>query len=269
MHTRKVKAPDAFEIRAKAGEILAVRGNRLMLIEACVVLLITVMLYFVLYTSFGIVYEAVFADAEPWMSVLWSALYGLILFLLTLFFTVPLFLGLLRMAWDMENGNETTLPRLFSSFESRKLYGRSLRLSFGAVWRVGLIAVTVALTYEVTRYFFAGSLFAGVLCGLAVLLEIFIGILLCLRRFPTLAVAMYEQTPLSQARRIARELTRLCPSGGVLFFLSFVPHILLGIATFGIFLIWEVLPRMCVSYFLYCRKMNEMIIRSEEYKKHE
>ena len=268
MQERKRKAPDVLELRARAGEILSVHGNRLMLIEAIVILLITVMLYSFGNTAFVLLLDAVVVSA-PWAEPLLQAAYWLLVTLFTLFFTLPLSLGLLRMSWDMEIGTETSLLRLFSSFSCGRTYLRSLRLSFGAVWRTLLIVIAVALTCNLTLYFFAGSLLAGILCGALVVVEIAVWSLLVLRRFPTLAVAMYEETPLPRARAIALQITRRCPMGGLKFFLRFLPQILLGLLTFGIFLIWEVLPRMCVTYFLYCRHMNETIIRSEEYKKHE
>ena len=269
MQKHRVKSPDAFDVRTKAGEILASRGNRLLLIEALIVFLIITPLYTTLYSAYDAICNGLQQSLTPIQqsAILWT--YVALTAILTLFFILPLLLGLLRMSWEMENGLETSLIRLFSSFQDRKAYGRALALSFGAFWRVGLVVLTVWLTCMLTLRFFSRSLLAGLLCGLAVLAETVIGFLLCMRHFPTLAIAMYEQMSLKDARAIAKSMTKVCPFGGALFFFSFVPQIVLGLLTFGIFLIWEVLPRMCVSYFLYCKEMNEMIIRSEEYKKHE
>ena len=264
MRSNTIKCPDLSVLRADADRLLATNGNRLVLIEAIVVLLVTVMPYVMLWSTYEILLQGLFANTEDAVELLLSVGCWILTVLLSLLFTCPLLIGFLRMSWDIEVGGETLLSRLFSSFMSRGTYLRAISLSVGFLWRVALIAGVVAVTCLGTRHFFAGSLLAGVLCGLAVLTELILGICLCLRYFPTLAVAMYEETPLPRAREIARKMMCRCPRAGVWFFLYFIPHILLGLLTFGIFLIWEVMPRMCVTYFLYCRKMNEMMIRSEE-----
>ena len=40
------------------------------------------------------------------------------------------------------------------------------------------------------------------------------------------------------------------------FIISFLPSILLGILTLGIYLVWETLPKMAISYFCYVGQID-------------
>ena len=270
MKPKNIKPPDFRELREEAGDVLAKDGNRLLLIEATVLSLVPFVTYPFLYTAFSAVLQPLlYNEAADWMVALVLVGFFLLLAALTVFLTLPLLLGVLRMAWRMTEGEEVVLADLFSSFSTAKTYRRSLHLSARTFWRLGLLVAVVCLTCGIAVSAFERTVAVGLLCGFVVLLEVAVGVTLLLRQFPCLAVAIYEDTPMRDARRIARNLTRRCCFGGLLFWLHFVPHLLLGLLTFGIFLIWEVLPRMCVSYFLYCRKINDMMIQSEEYKNHE
>ena len=57
---------------------------------------------------------------------------------------------------------------------------------------------------------------------------------------------------------------------GCVFFIGFLPWLLLGICTLGLLLLWDTLPRMLITYFRYSDAINQMtIIQSEEYRNHE
>lgn len=270
MKPKKIKAIDFCEISEAASSVLAKNGNRLLLIAAIALSMIPFVAYSFLDTAFAAVLHPALVDQGSGTTVLLATLVFLVLTAsFTVFLVLPLLLGILRMAWRMAEGDDVVLADLFSSFSTARTYRRSLGLSVSALLRIGLLVALVCLTCGIAISFFWGSITAGLLCGLIVLLEVAVGALLLLRQFPCLAIALYEDTPMRDARRIARHLTSRYRFGGILFFLHFVPRFLLGLLTLGIFLIWEVLPRMCVSYFLYCRKMNDMMIQSEEYKNHE
>lgn len=270
MKPKTIGSPDIREIREAAGGVLSKNGNRLLLIEALVLSLVPLVAYSFVHTAFAAVLQLLIEKGEAdGIVALVTVGFLLAMLSLTLFVTLPLLLGVLRMAWRMAEGHDVVLAELFSSFATAKTYRRSLRLSVGVFWRLGALIAVVGITCAATVAFFERLVVVGLLCGVVVLLEVAVGGMLLLRQFPCFAIAMYEDTPMRDARRIARNLTRRCRFGGILFFLHFVPHLLLGFVTFGIFLIWEVLPRMCVSYFLYCRKINDMMIQSEEYKNHE
>lgn len=265
MRQKNLEAPEFRPISEAAGRVLAKDGNRLLLIEAVVLSLVPFVAYPFLRTAFGALLQPFFVHEDTaWQVVLLTVVYLLGIVAWTLFLVLPLLLGILRMAWQMTEGQDTVLADLFSSFSDRKTYRLSLRLGAGVCWRLGLLLAVVAVTCRIAVAFFGGSLVAGLLCGVLVLLEVAVGAWLLLRQFFCLAVAIYGDVSVRDARKLSRHLSRRCRFGGLLFWLRFVPHLLLGLVTFGIFLIWEVLPRMCVSYFLYCRKINDMMIQSEE-----
>ena len=126
------------------------------------------------------------------------------------------------------------------------------------------VVLAAGATCGAAGYFFPEELWAGFLCGVAVLIEILLWLFLVLRRFAVFAAAFYEDLSIRDARKIAKTIAKHNRFGGVRFFFAYLPRILLGILTFGVYLLWDVLPCMGVAYFSYCKQMNDMIIRSEE-----
>lgn len=250
----------------EAGQILGSNGNRLLLIEAILISLLTVLLYVFLCDTYVILLGYWMYGTDLWLSVVLSVLLGVLISLLTLFFTIPLLIGLFGLAGDVEQGRACVLADLFSPFSSAKTYRRALALSWGAFWRLGLTVLAVSLTCHVGVLFFEGSLLAGLICGVAVAVEILVGLWLCGKCFSSLSVAHSSDVPIKDAREYAKGIWRMCRTGGAIFVLNLLPRILLGLLTLGVLLLWDTLPRMLVAYFRYCRYMNEMIIRSEEYK---
>ena len=266
MTKRKKILPDFAIAYREAGQILSLHGNRLLLIEAILLSLITVLLYMFFCDTYTILLGYWMYGIDLWLSILLKVLLGVLISLLTLFFTLPLLIGLFGLAGDMETGRVCVLADLFAPFSTRKEYRRALSLSWGAFWRFGLIVLVVSLTCNIGVYFFEGSLLAGLACGVAVVVEIFVGLWLCGRCFASMASAHMTDLPIRAARADAKRSWRTCRTGGASFVLQMLPRILLGLVTFGILLLWETLPRMLVAYFRYCRYMIEKTIQSEEYK---
>ena len=270
MRSRRLKAPDIFAIKREMSPLLFVNRNRLRLIVGISILLLLITAYLMLYnTYFGVLALTLSADVGEAV-LLWGLLGFLVLIsLFSVFLAMPLMLGFLKMAQNTLERGACDLRDLFSPFADRKSYRRALYLSFAGYWKIGVTVLAVFLTCALFSHFFFGSLIAGLLCGVIVLLEICLSIWLLLRRFPLLAVALYSELPMRDAKRIARGMRARMPACGFLFFLSFIPAILLGLVTIGVLLIGDTLPRMALSYFCYCKRMNETIIRSEENKQHE
>jgi membrane protein YdbS with pleckstrin-like domain len=256
------RKPDALAAYRAAGDRLAKDGRRLLLIEAIIVSCVMVGVFVMLYQVFsvhGILFPMTRAEILFFYTV-----YYLLVCVLTLFVTLPLLFGLLRLSGKVEDDETPVLAELFYYFSSGRLYRRALSLSFGGFWRMLFVVLAVAATCGATVYFFPRELWAGFLCGVAVLVEIIVWLLFVLRRFATFAVAFYDEVPLKEARAMARTLAKCDRFGGLRFFFACLPRILLGLLTFGVYLLWDVLPRMGVAYFSYCKQMNDMIIRSEE-----
>ena len=251
----------------EAGQILSLRGNRLLLIEAILLSLLVVLLYSFFCDTYMVLFGfLIYEPSYLWLSIILIVLLAVLLSLLTWLFTLPLLIGLLGLAGDVEAGHSPMLADLFAPFSSSRCYRRALALSWGAFWRFGLIVLAVSLTCTVGAVFFAGSLLAGLICGVAVMVEISLGVWLVSKCFSTVAVSLGNDRPIRDVRRYAKGMWRTCRMGGALFVLHMIPRILLGLLTLGILLLWETLPRMLVAYFRYCRYMNEKTIRSEEYK---
>lgn len=262
MQSLQKRKPNARGAYLAAGETLACGGRRLLLIEAIIVCLIMVSVYVMLYQAFAL-FIAFFAATKQASNVL-MAVYYVAVSMLTLFVTLPLFLGLLRLAGKIESNETPVLADLFYYFSSKLHYRRALNLSFGGFWRMLCVILAAIATCGVTVYFFPEELLAGFLCGAAVLIEILVWLILVMRGFAVYAVAFYDEVPLREARRIAHALAERDRIGGLRFFFACLPRILLGLLTFGVYLLWDVLPRMGVAYFSYCKQLNDMIIRSEE-----
>lgn len=269
MKQNRIAAPDVFLSHKRASAILAQNGNRLVLVEAIVLLIMAIALHFLLTDSFVLLAD--FADSEQMEWLVTAAMLGmvLVLALLTVFVTLPLFIGFLRLAAEAEATGTGHLTTLFSSFSGWRIYRRSLRLAWGFfVWCLLLTAV-ISTTCALTVGLFPGNILAGILCGFAVVAEIALFLLLMMRAFPTLAIAFDLRFSMRDTKRLMRSMRSRMSVSGWKFFLSWLPMLMLGGLTFGLLLIWDTLPRMAISYFSHVRKMNEMIIQSEENKEHE
>lgn len=256
--------PDFFAAKQRAGECLAIDGNRLLLIEALMLFFVSLMLYGLL-DCLALLSELPAFAQLPYADFLLSALQWLLAAAVTLLLVSPLFLGILYMAGGIAANREVVLSDAFFAFRSAASYAHALALSFCLLWRIGVTALAVGFTVGAASHWFAGSLLAGLLCGILVLAELFAGFALCMRVFPLLALSMGAGDSAKVPPKTAKGIALRSPHGaGWRFFFGFLPHILLGLLTFGIYLVWDVIPRMCTAYFLYCYEMNETIIRTEE-----
>ncbi len=260
----RIKAPRPGALRDEVGEVLASSGNRFLLIQALIVLMINVALYFSLSSLFSafflMISKHLNATGEFW---LWVG-FGVVIALFLVFFSLPMLLGLLGMAQKMTVGEECVLVDLFWPFSSKAAYRRALGLSYALLWRLGgvILLVWSACGHFQGRY--SGGLLGGFLCFAAVVVGLAALLLLCMRGSFRTAVVLSEERTVSESRSSVHRIARAAPLCGARFWIGFLPQILLGLLTFGVFLIWEVLPRMCVSYFLYHQKINETITRMEE-----
>lgn len=260
--------PNVFKADEEATDVLAANGNRLLLIEAIIVLIVVAMPYYLF--SAGVSLMASLLEDQSGAGIFLLLFFEILLDLLfSLFVMLPLFCGLLRMARLMAKRKEVALPDLFFAFGSKRDYGRMLALSFDMLWRLGITVAVIAMTVSVVTYFFFGNVLAAALCSLAVIVEVFLGFFLCMRGFPLAEELMHDEISVRQARERSRDTVTQWKSSGTRFFFAFLPRILLGLLTFGIYLVWDALPRMCVAYFIYCEQIDKLMIRSEEYKDHE
>ncbi len=257
-------SPSLALAKREAGDILAQKGNRLLLIEAILLVALNVSLYVVWHNAMALFKAYVNASVD---SAAWSGLtvagYVAVISLTALFLTLPSLIGLLAFAKKIACGGQPVLSEVFEPFSSAKSYAHALRLSWSTFWRLGLTVGIILLTDWLLSLASAEG-FPAFLCGLTVFAETVGAVLLWIRRFPCPAVALSASDASESGRMPERNLPTHTYRASFRFFLGFLPWILLGLLTLGILLLWEVFPRMLIAYFRYLGQENEMIIQSEE-----
>ncbi len=257
---------DPFVALRRAGGQLSRDGRRLLLIEAFLICLVTVSAYMLLYSAYELLL-LLSGVTGGWLGFAAASVYALLNCALTLFVTLPLLIGFLELARQCAADRTPVLIDLFLPFASKERYRRALQLSWGAFVRMLCVVSVVAATCGTAVHFFAGSILAGLICGVVVLLEIAGWTFWVLRRFFVLGLSCPRKS-VAQARAEAERLRAFVPYAGERFFLASLPRILLGLLTLGVYLLWDVIPRMSVAYHSYCNQLNE-IIRSEDIKEYE
>lgn len=272
-----IRYPEAYRKRRGAGAYLSVCGNRLLLSLASIVLLSVVMIYVMLYFAFAGISEYLMSmgnfqyDHTGYVTAYFAFFaYVLLALLFTLLLTLPLLCGLFYMASGIVAGRETALCDLFYFFSSAARYWRAIRLSFWTFLRLLFLVLAIILTYEYSIALSVGRVWIVLVGAFAILCEIVLTLLLSARGFFGWYVALsYPSMPMDEVRQRARAMMRGCKSAPYRFVIDFLPWLLISFATAGIFLIADTLPRMSISYFLYCGELEQRIYQSEDIKDHE
>ena len=266
---KKTRLHDFLQSVSQARGIIAQNGNRIKLI--CLLLLLSafVLLCALLTSAFSLFWNSI-PLAESVQSVLLGACYVLPLLFLSLFFLPQLFHGILAVAYRMRQYEDVPLSAVFCVFSNNALYWRCVAWAFELLWRVLSVASVVLLTYYGFASAFSGSLLAGICCALLILLELALGFFWCGRRFGLLFFLLRdERMSLRSAQKEQQALLKHSPFAAFRYFASFLPHLLLGILTVGVYLLADVLPRMLLTYICECENTYESMIQLEENKNHE
>lgn len=253
--------PDFRAVRVAAGEVLSQKSNRLKLIEGLVFCAAPVLLTVVLAELFENIAALTIAQGTTRMVA--AIGFNCILALLHLFLTLPLLFGLLEMAERMTEGEYVSLVDLFEPFSVGKRYRRALGVAFRWFWTVGILILVEVLTAVFFRATMNGRIWLVFLEAVLAVAEVIFWFFFVMRRFVTLSFVISRRMPLSDARRATGKMARYSRKGGLIWLLCWIPWILLGFLTVGILLLADVLPRMCVSYFLYCDESTKNANSSE------
>lgn len=253
MRQKKLPTVDFFRLRAEAGAVLAKNGNRLTLILACMIAASPLMLYVSAISAVRLIAASFFSNLQ-WFRFAASAAIAL---LLTQLITLPLWMGLLRIASVIEDGQEPSLTLLFDAFRSRSKYKTAQRASFSILWRAALLILT-----EVGASSLINALFQGtaevILWGIPLYLSVFlIWFSLTVRGF----LIPYLSWQIPDA---AMRMQPYAASLGKHYWMGFFPWIVLSLMTFGVLFLADTLPRMLIAYFRLCNKLNEFTTQSEE-----
>ena len=254
--------PDFRSARVAAGGILSRKSNRLKLMEGIVVCLMAILLSFLLSGLFRAVVNLTRPEntAETISRILFEAFIALYY----LFAVLPLLIGLSGMAAKMAKDASVSLAELFSPFSGGKAYRVALRSAFRFFWTVGLMILAVRGTLALFDLWIERSgVGIAVLAGFTVVGEVILWLVLAMRQFPTLSLILFCGMTVRDARSRTRSMKKRARKGGLVWLLSFLPWILLGLLTFGILLLCDILPRMCISYFLYSDQLTESVISPE------
>lgn len=264
MHFQDFQQPSLSTADRDARGILAQRGNRLLLIEAILLTVLNVPLHIVLYNAMALVTAFIELTTD---SAVWSgwmlAIYAVLAVAVAFLITLPSVIGLFDFARRLACGESLALSELFAPFFSSQCYGRALKIAWRVFWRAGLTVLIICLTVWLLPLIF-GESFPGALVVLIAVAQGLVGALLWTRRFGGMAVAMLAEHSRTVERMPSRDVPRHAARMARGFFFGFLPWILLGLVTFGVLLLWDVLPRMLIAYFRYLGQTNEMIIQSEE-----
>lgn len=259
---------DSEQINREASALLSVRGNRMRMILASLIVLSTVVFYAMLSSAFDYAIARLFgmltSDHQGFLLIKYC--YFLFIVLTMIYFTVPLALGLLHMAYLISEERETVLSDLFHFFSSRHAYKRASDLSFWLLVRIAPAYVLMELIYAWSIHVTNGSYWGIALAGVMILCEIVLLLFTFFGRFYSAYLLCVEHSMEPHvARFVAKRMTKhygfrvgLCHFSGSL------PDILLSVVTMGIYFFVDALPKMLISYFCICRKSISLIIQTEE-----
>lgn len=225
------------EARAKADAILATGANRLLLIEAILIVCIFVALFISLESATALLLTTL--TENEMLSSLLPAITSLVYLILGIFFAAPVVLGLFRLAERMQAGKTPVLMDLFYYLSSGKLYRQGLRITRLASIKILLMVLVIDTV--------------NILCPLAWLSGILTALIIVL--FIVLLLFPY-----SKLNSLLKEEDKPpCLGGGVRLVWFFLPWLLLGLVSIGLLLVLDVLPRMLLTYFCDCnREENEL-----------
>ncbi len=225
------------EARAKADAILARGANRLLLIEAILIVCIFVALFISLQSATALLLTTL--TENEMLSSLLPAITSLIYLILGIFFAAPVVLGLFRLAEQMQAGKTPVLMDLFYYLSSGKLYRQGLRITRLASIKILLMVLVIDTV--------------NILCPLAWLSGILTALIIVL----FIVLLLFPYSKLNSLLKEEDKPLRL--GGGVRLVWFFLPWLLLGLVSIGLLLVLDVLPRMLLTYFCDCnREENEL-----------
>ena len=236
----------------ESGEVLSRGSNCLTMILAIMVAVTPLPLYQAILSVGSILMER-----APKQTALIFGGIAISLFSISVFFALPLLVGLLRMASEMEQGRDVSLQDALGSFSDGRSYLDALRISAPLFGRLLILCAA-----EICATRLALSLVAS--RGVALLLGAVtvLGVFVLWFRFAArdfLRAYLTLQTP-SRPERMQPYARSLAVHYGW----GSLPWLVLSLLTFGILLLADVLPRMLIAYFRLCNKLNEITTRSEE-----
>ena len=241
-------------LHREAGEVLAQNANRLKLTEAIMIAVTPLLLYSLLISAYSIVVLPMLDPiSAPFSATLWKLGFGGLLGLFTLLFSLPLSVGVLWMASDMEAGKECELRDVFGAFSSLASYRRAVAVSWAVFWRVLLLISAEAILVSIFALL-PSLFFVWLLQALLMTVTLLLWSVLMLPAFFKVYF-ITDGVPHDLRERMRASARTL----GFRYWQGFLPWLLLSLLTFCILLLADVLPRMLIAYFRLSRRLNKTI----------
>ena len=247
-----------------ARELLSQNGNRLTLILGLCVWMTSFLFY--RYCSLGLMILArlFYLDTDIW-GLLFFLGYIIIAVAYTLLVCFPLLLGVLRLARSMVRGEETSMASIFEAFSRRRTHWRAVCLGDQVIGQaIGPMLIGLVLCAIPDSNLEDGWI-KTLICAAIVLIFLMLNVFFWRRGFWLLG---FSQTlsglSIRKVKKEARKALRHTRRVPLRYLLFFLPRILLGIVTLGIYLLAEALPLIMLTYFCECEKTQNLMKQLEE-----
>ena len=239
-----------YDARCEADAILATGANRLVLIEAILVLCLFAALFTSLASALSIGVSALLGETDTSATLL-GDLISLLFVALVVFFAAPVVLGVFRLGARMQAGEEPMLGDMFYFLSSRQRYLLALRTSWlGSLKLLVAIAAIDAIGMIWTELV-PDTLLFDILSVFVIAIVIFLYLIWLL--FPYSKLYFWLQKDEAPKER---DVYLRSPRGGLRFLWFFLPWLLLGCISIGLLLVLDVFPRMMLTYFCDCERKN-------------
>ena len=253
MQEQNMQMPRVFCAKARAEALLATRENRITLILGLLILMLQIPLYLALQSACELICERCLPMGDILFSVLVNGVYGGLLALGVMLVTLPSILGFLGMAARIADGKSATVGDMLGVYASTERYTEALSLSVNHFYPL-CVALLCAVLTKPLFLLIGTEAWVTRLATAAVILELAVGFVVWSARFPMTA---HTNLFFSHGERLSGTLLRRdAMRCGLRFAVSFLPSILLGILTLGIYLLWETLPKMALAYFCYVGQLD-------------
>ena len=228
------------DARREADIILAEGANRLLLMEAILIVCVFVAIFTSLQSSVALLLSTI-VQSEVLISLLYYG-FSLICLILGILFAAPVILGLFRLAQQMQSKNVPVLMDLFYFLSTPQRYRLGLRITRIASFKIALAAIFANGIDLFWSVFLPDAWAWNLLCGVLKAGIILLCIFWLLLPYPKLNALLQKENYVPSRRR------------GRHFIRFFFPWLLLGFASIGLLLVLDVIPRMLLTYFCDCNR---------------
>lgn len=238
------------DARCEADAILATGANRLVLIEAILVLCLFAALFSSLSSALSLGLGSLIGTTDFALRLL-NDLISLSFVALVVFFAAPVVLGVFRLGALMQAGKTPVLGDMFYYLSNCRLYLLALRTSWIGSLKLLVAIAAIDAIGMIWTSLVPDTLLFDILSIFVIAIVIFLYLIWLL--FPYSKLYFWLQKDEAPKER---EVYLHAPRGGVRFLWFFLPWLLLGMVSIGLLLVLDVFPRMMLTYFCDCERKH-------------